>query len=248
MSREKFLKQAKNFDSNYIYGEDAKKIISEIIIKTDWTPKEYMVSVTNDPKLYSSWSKHFYSQLDYKKIAQLTINKEILNSRGEMVKNPFIYFYDLDEDMLNLFFKTLHKIKLALDDFTENKRNELRKKREREALAKKYDSVIADLETLSFEHIQVLKNRRDLLWTTKENRTERKIFEHLLIHIYIILSDRNQDFRMTERIATITNNIAYLYFDKEVCFSEKVNINNFYPYPYQVGKISFELIHSKPRY
>ena len=235
--RAKFLKELKEFDDNLMENEFLYDEMKELL---DKQRKEKNSTQSDKSLLLESGNDGaFVSQIDYKLIDKLTMNKEL---------KIFNEFYNLDNEKLKTFFKTLNKTHIALDTFEKRLYFELRGEKERKSLVKKYDAVIGDLENttnIRLSYFDFLRIKRDQLKEKVFPITERKIFENLLRSIHILLGNRKTNPRYpTKKIATITNNIISHYFNKDISFSEKIKIIDFYYEKYSFGLVSFSLYHS----
>lgn len=234
MGRDNFLRRLKEFDDNYCLGcessEDEKNYFMNEASREGKTLKEYL-----SEKKVLQW----YSQINYKKIEQITINSD----------NPFTHFYKLDDLFFEIFAYNLHKTSLFLKYYEDRHFDRLRTYKARQSLQKKYKKIIEDLILIETDEkiIEVLKNRMNGL-SIQPTITERRIFENLLYAIMVCLGDsRDEKINLTKKIADIANKIIKDYYNKDYIFSKNTSVHTFTEYHYTVETAhAIILSHSSP--
>ncbi len=229
MGRERFLKLLKEFDDNYILGEIALESFEKEAKENNQTLKQFMSGSDNMP---IQW----YSQINYNRIKQITQEHDESENKG----NAFTPFYCLGDEKLDSFFHTLHKTKLFLTYFEEYNLNNHRDYKSRESLIKKYNTIIEDLKGIKEDDktISSLETRMKSL-KSQPILTKRRIYENLLLFIYVVLTkNKERPFRLTDKIANITNKIIVEYFgenenDNRLQFSRKTDINRLVEHTYK---------------
>lgn len=236
MGRDRFLKLLKDFDDNYTLNGCLKKHNEDKAKENNQTIKQYLSEDPTTPLM-------FYSQIDYNGIKQVTMNTPT---------NPFEPFYNLDEFELGVLFETLHQTNLLLTYLDKYGINRNRKYKERESLIQKYHIIIEDLEAISAKEdiTKPLRKRAEGLKTIPPILTKRRIFEHLLGRMCVILDDgKGEKFILSDRIVNITNKIIKNYFNddtKASKFSRKTDIKNFIRHDYTYETLNPIIVfHSK---
>lgn len=202
MDRRKFLKFLQEFDNNYTtYQGSLRDTVIEEAKEKNITVKETF----KDSKNLS-----LFSQINYSKIHNLT-----------NTNNLFSPFYNIEYSKLEVFFKALHTTEYLL--INKERLTNLRTYRERQSLIKKYQAVIADMESINSNNLEWLRNRQNEL-TKETTLTERKIFENLLFIVFKTL--RGSQEQLTVKIVNTVNEIITHYFNvKDISFTHKVDLN-----------------------
>jgi len=216
MTRDRFLHLLKEFDDNYTaHKGSVRKHLEDKCKKENITIKE-----SNK----GSRATCFYSQIDYLKIKNIT-------ERGGK-DNPFLPLYNCHEIELKNLFKLFQDVHILL----ENDFLGARSYKDRMSLISKYNAVIDDLSKTN-ERVEFLLKRKKAL-EKEPILTKRKIFEHLLFRIWILLvfdkkkHTDSKHFKCTEKVANITNKIIKEYFNEDITFSRKMNFSYFTKHTY----------------
>ena len=232
MSRKKFLNLLQEFDDNYIVNrdKDIKEYFENEAKENNQTLKQCLKN-----KSVLCW----YSQIDRPRLHNLIMSNDKL----------FKDFYYLDKDTLDTLFYTLHITDLFLKYFQEYRFDRLRTYASRQSMIEKYKEVIEDLKiatSVNDKEIELLENRVISL-KRQPTITERRIFENLLYRIAYVLADKNKkDFKVTKKIANITNQIIKFYYKKDYNFSKQTKLGNFSDYHYTIETAqAIVLIHSR---
>ena len=226
MDRNRFLKLLKDFDDNYTaYHGSLQEHVKKQAKENGTTIKETFKDSKN---------LLLYSQIDYNKIQRLTIIDT--STDEDIAPSCFSFFYEISEDQLKFFFKTIHHTNYLLKN-NDNSFDTLRTYREKQSLINKYQAVIDDMKSIE-KDTQWLSNRMEEL-TKSFTPTKRMIFENLLFSVFLIIrfDVKNNKQQLTQKITDITNGIIDTYFDEDVRFSKKTNINNFHEYTYNTIRV-----------
>jgi hypothetical protein len=207
-NKDKFLQIIKEFDENYCIDQEMK----EYIIVENNTYKQSCI--------IKKYPLQHYSQIDFQKMKHLCNSTKIFKS-----------FYTLSDTQIDIFVHILNRTNLFLKYYDKYQWNNLRTEKERKALQKHYLKVIEDLETITDEKtMEILKTRSKGL-DKKLTITERKIFENLLFFMKLLF---NKQTPLTDKTINTVNDIIKSYFDKDITFSRKIDVNRFTEYHYTV--------------
>jgi len=232
MTRKEFLELLKEFDDNYISGGDKNSL------------KEYFENEAKENNqtlkecLKNKDSLNMYSQIDRTRLHNLVMDNDKL----------FKDFYHLDKDTLEVLFYNLHITDLFLKYYQEYRFDRLRTYASRQLMIKKYKGVIEDLKittSITSKEIERLENRIKGL-KIQPTITEQRIFQNLLYWVAYVLADKNtKDFKVTNKIANITNQIIELYYQKDSNFSKQIKLGSFTDYHYTIeSALPIILMHS----
>ena len=218
MSREKFLKALDFFDKNYNF-----------IVNGDKSTDEYL---KDNKEALERWKKsrdiQMVSRIDISKVKRV---KQTENEFTCKFEDCFTPFYKLDNDLLFHFFEELSKVELALiyfDDFSEHYRD-IKQSNKEKAKQNKINEVIEMLNENSNNYETTITDLRRLCNSLDNSHfTKRRIFEHLLMWVALLLND----FKQGRKVANVTNKIIEDYFYEDITFSRATKIDTFNPYTY----------------
>ena len=223
MGIERFLRELKKFDDNFINSDSEffrKAIIDGVKELKKTTIKNYMIN--------SEGLQYYASQINYtkiKNIVSLNYNEDPFSDND---KNPFSPFYEIED--LEYFFKALNRTNLFLLYHDKYEFDRLRTVEEKKSLKKHYESVIEDLKILKQDEktIKLLEERKNNLYRTFP--TKGQILQDFLMSVFLVLSEKKIIRKPTKKIANITNEIIKEYFgieDTKNYFSKNTDLTLF---------------------
>ena len=222
MGRERFLRELKKFDDDFINEEN---FFRDICIKAK-IEKEEFKNLTIKEIINSMGLWEFASQINYNEIKKITL----INN------NPFTPFYEIED--LEYFFRALNRTNLFLIYHEKYEFGRLRTYEEKEQLKKHYKTVIEDLKIFEYDErlIKRLEDRKNNLYRTFP--TQQQILEDFLMRVFVVLTKKKIMKKPTQKIANITNEIIKEYFaiekDEKNFFSKNTNLTLFDEHHYNI--------------
>jgi len=230
MGKERFLRELKKFDDNFINSDNEflrKLIIDRTKELKKTTIKNYMID--------SNEFQYYASQINYNLIKTITYQNYNEDSFND--KTPFSSFYEIED--LEYFFRALNRTNLFLIYHEKYEFDRLRTYEEKEQLKKHYKTVIEDLKIFEYDEklIKRLEERKNNLYRTFP--TQQQILEDFLMRLFIVLTKKKIMKKPTQKIANITNEIIKEYFaiekDKKNFFSKNTDLTLFDEHHYIIG-------------
>lgn len=236
MSRDIFIKKISYFNEeqdainkNQYMKEDAEEQMKAYQYKS----KKQYVEKQDLPRCW-------INLIDVERLKNITLKKD----------NPFIYFYELNDDKLNQLFEIINKTELGIyyfDRYVEPTKDYIKMNNKNEnSRVNKLEETIKIIYEFDSEVKKYFKNDTDTQQEPKgllsiryldgliqsfknEHYTIRQLFSNLLYEIHnLLIDEKYKDKKISEqKKIDIINEIIKLYFDKDITFTKATNINLF---------------------
>lgn len=231
MSREAFLATFKNLDDYYAQDDFFKNACEH-----EMKEKNYKTYKEVCEKEYPNG----LSNLNIKLINHLS-----LSNNTEL--NPFLVFYDLEDNEIKEFFYILAKTHKALryyECYSSDMRH-LKKRNTHKNITNKINDVIeyindtdmevknynAKIKTVMPKGIEVKKYLESMIILLENNHyTEQQLFQNFLYQIHILLKKNTTMPR--KKIFNTVNLIIEKYFSKDITFKERTKIESYVSHHY----------------